>query len=292
MWVYLGESCTDSTYSRVLGGSQKLLKATSIPLPIVNEIGTPSGFCSLGCTQGTYQPHQSGMTYSLFMEPCSHVLTSSMEDSPAKTLALPDGELAWTESEADYFSRSQGSLAKYDHDSSSWKTSQRLLFEDQNESLESFAASGMTVDGEFYPLKMWERITDEKGGGFLPTPTVGMVTGGQNPEKGGQVGLGYMARKNKWPTPDCSDRRSAKSKQQVLSNMVKKYPTPAARDWKDNGRSPAELNRNSTTLATEAGGSLNPTWVEWLMGYHSGWTVLEPWATAWWRSARERRSRG
>jgi hypothetical protein len=23
------------------------------------------------------------------------------------------------------------------------------------------------------------------------------------------------------------------------------------------------------------GGQLNPTWVEWLMGYPSGWTVLE-----------------
>ena len=51
-------------------------------------------------------------------------------------------------------------------------------------------------------------------------------------------------------------------------------PTPAARDWKDNGTSPAELNRNSVTLATIAGGSLNPMWVEWLMGFQADHTAL------------------
>jgi len=51
-------------------------------------------------------------------------------------------------------------------------------------------------------------------------------------------------------------------------------PTPAARDWKDNGTSPAELNRNSVTLATIAGGYLNPMWVEWLMGFPADHTAL------------------
>lgn len=56
-------------------------------------------------------------------------------------------------------------------------------------------------------------------------------------------------------------------------------PTPVARDWKDNGKSPAELARNSTTLATTVGGQLNPTWIEWLMGLPLGWTELKPLAT-------------
>jgi DNA (cytosine-5)-methyltransferase 1 len=47
---------------------------------------------------------------------------------------------------------------------------------------------------------------------------------------------------NLWPTPDCSDRRSAKSKQQGLSNAV--------------------------------GVSLNPDWVEILMGFDIGWTDI------------------
>ena len=51
-------------------------------------------------------------------------------------------------------------------------------------------------------------------------------------------------------------------------------PTPTAKDWKDNGKSPAELARKSKTQATHAGGQLNPTWVEWLMGFPIGWTDL------------------
>ena len=32
-------------------------------------------------------------------------------------------------------------------------------------------------------------------------------------------------------------------------------------------------------LATVVGGALNPTWVEWLMGWPLGWTDLKPLAT-------------
>jgi len=97
----------------------------------------------------------------------------------------------------------------------------------------------------------------------------------------------------RWPTPSanfsevvCKDRKVVKN-QVVRKDGVKfganllqivhhraKYPTPCARDWKDNGSSPAELKRNSKTLATHAGGQLNPPWVEWLMGYPTGWTDL------------------
>ena len=52
------------------------------------------------------------------------------------------------------------------------------------------------------------------------------------------------------------------------------WPTPCARAWRDNGKSPSELARHTKTLATHAGGPLNPTWVEWLMGFPVGWTEL------------------
>jgi hypothetical protein len=119
------------------------------------------------------------MTFSLFQEPCYRSKsTSSTEVSPARTFLLQEAERAWTESEAAYFLRSSGSSARYDPTTSSWRTFQQLLFEEQSELLANFAASGMTVDGEFFPLKMWERITDAIDGGFWPTPNVG---GGGNP---------------------------------------------------------------------------------------------------------------
>ena len=82
---------------------------------------------------------------------------------------------------------------------------------------------------------------------------------------------------NMWATPAAADSRGTTGGGQgkSLRTDVRMFPTPTARDYKDNGRSPAELARNSVTLATRAGGSLNPQWVEWLMGYPEGWTELK-----------------
>jgi len=81
-----------------------------------------------------------------------------------------------------------------------------------------------------------------------------------------------------------NNARDGRKNRKALSNLreavhselyAKRYPTPTSRDYKDNGKSPAELARNTTTLATLAGGQLNPTWVEWLMGFPTGFTDLE-----------------
>ena len=59
----------------------------------------------------------------------------------------------------------------------------------------------------------------------------------------------------------------------------KTWPTPTARDWKDSGKAVINSDRNllPQKVATRSdkekwvkgGGALNPTWVEWLMGYPS-----------------------
>jgi hypothetical protein len=53
------------------------------------------------------------------------------------------------------------------------------------------------------------------------------------------------------------------------------FPTPTAHNAKE-CNSPSEKNRNTPTLATHAGGKLNPMWVEWLMGWPLAWTDLKP----------------
>ena len=77
-----------------------------------------------------------------------------------------------------------------------------------------------------------------------------------------------------------------------LSAQVLNWPTPSARDWKDTpGMAQSATNADGShrdrtdqlprkvyanqPQGTTQGGSLNPTWVEWLMGYPSEWTVLE-----------------
>jgi hypothetical protein len=60
-----------------------------------------------------------------------------------------------------------------------------------------------------------------------------------------------------------------------LGRLVKMWPTPTSHNAKECA-SPSEFTRNTPTLAAQAGGKLNPTWTEWLMGWPLEWTDLKP----------------
>ncbi len=98
-----------------------------------------------------------------------------------------------------------------------------------------------------------------------------------------------------WPTPDAASgkrggtlkrgrRASGANRQVSINDQVKMWPTATARDYKG-GRTPetlAQAGRNETNSLPDAvnaqmgkTGSLNPQWVEWLMGYPEGWTDLK-----------------
>ena len=98
--------------------------------------------------------------------------------------------------------------------------------------------------------------------------------------------LGQAVKVAMWPTPDASmgtggrvsaeppigKRKSGAKKSITLNDAVKwqMVPTPCATDWKlscKQGR-----RRGQLTEAVAVGGQLNPTWVEWLMGFPLGWT--------------------
>lgn len=53
------------------------------------------------------------------------------------------------------------------------------------------------------------------------------------------------------------------------------WPTPTAHNAKETNAK-SESERNTPTLAAQAGGSLNPDWVEKLMGWPKNWTALHP----------------
>jgi len=58
------------------------------------------------------------------------------------------------------------------------------------------------------------------------------------------------------------------------------FPTPTARDYKDRGQNTNyEKAKKKGKLAGAVGGTLNPTWVEWLMGYPIGYLDSVPWET-------------
>jgi hypothetical protein len=74
------------------------------------------------------------------------------------------------------------------------------------------------------------------------------------------------------------------------------WPTPKATDGSKGGPNQTLGGLPSLSAlaakSSQTGGQLNPTWVEWLMGYPSGWTVLEDWATLWFRPKRGKPSGG
>ncbi|MDR1508894.1 MAG: hypothetical protein LBS53_04590 [Synergistaceae bacterium] len=61
-----------------------------------------------------------------------------------------------------------------------------------------------------------------------------------------------------------------------LETFVRMYPTSTANDPKNNNLPPqrTENGRHGGQANVTAGGSLNPEWVEWLMGLPVGWTDI------------------
>jgi DNA (cytosine-5)-methyltransferase 1 len=72
-----------------------------------------------------------------------------------------------------------------------------------------------------------------------------------------------------WPTPNAGDGIAGASnlphrRQVSLPRTVAQWPTPTADRY-------SGLQSHGVNAIL---GSLNPTWVEWLMGFPSGWTDL------------------
>jgi len=81
-----------------------------------------------------------------------------------------------------------------------------------------------------------------------------------------------------YPTPTvCGNHNRkgvSKTSQDGLATFVQKLlPTPTPNDAKNNGTA-SQQDRDSAVLNVVAGGSLNPEWVEWLMGFPRGWTDI------------------
>lgn len=89
------------------------------------------------------------------------------------------------------------------------------------------------------------------------------------------------AYQKRWPTPTAGDAKSSGSRNLAGS---KAHAGVSLTD--------AVLFGNSkTSRGEQVAGLLNPTWVEWLMGYPSGWTELKDLVTQWFRDKQGKRSK-
>ena len=194
-------------------------------------------------------------------------LMSSRAASRARTLALLESSAAWVKEPAPASGpRLSDLLASYDRNTSSWRTSQHCLLAQVNgeadglaEFSETWPSAGMMRNGKTFRRQPWALpIAENASGCWLGTPTKTMSVRSE------------AFRRNAKPTP---------------AELVKFWPTPTATMHK--GSSPAALTRKDgqdrsrdrldhALQAAEGSGSLNPTWVEWLMGFPTGHTDLQP----------------
>ena len=135
---------------------------------------------------------------------------------------------------------------------------------------------------------------------LLPKPSATSYGSNQG-GAAGRVGkvrpsLETMAKHGLWPTPTSSlgtkggrvtPRKSREGGTLIEAVSARTFATPTSRDWRSGKASPETMAKNSRPLSEQIGGSLNPTWVEWLMGFPLGWTVCEPSATASSRRSRK-----
>ena len=97
---------------------------------------------------------------------------SSAEASLAKTSRVQTLEsvVGWRASIADYGLNSSALFAKFDPDTSSWRTSQSSVFGGWELLSETWPQSGMTRSGTAYRVRPLAPTTYELASGFLPTP--------------------------------------------------------------------------------------------------------------------------
>ena len=276
--AYSADTCSDGAQSAPSSGNP-----------------TPQAFLPPDRMTAFSRPSRFGMTFKPLTDGLgAAVLMWCQEVSRARTSASQAKEPALTEPAAECGDTWRGSLARFDPATSSWRTAQPSLLEDSHESSVIWPRSGMTAGGRCWELPTLGHRTSGTGSGLWPTPvatdhlwnkseTLDAWQARAERKKAQGVNLQFALRHavQKWPTPQASDnrprgtqkttaRRMAIGKQVGLEAMVK-WTTPTAHNAKEtNARS--ESDRNTPTLSEQIGGSLNPTWVEWLMGWPLGWT--------------------
>ena len=258
---------------------------------------TPQAYCAPDKMTGFSRLSRFGMTFKPLEENLGEeLLTSYLAGFHAKTSQLQEKVSESKESEAQCGEKWRGSFTRYDPDTSSWKTHQCSLLGDLESFLETWPQWGLMRNGECWEQTTLEQTIRGTGFGFVPngvdnfhTPNTTGLDGGSNSRRA------LKKRLQNWPTPNAwAGKRGPRSEENLLNkkhqiNLItavkqaereKLLPTPNARDWKDgktsgNRKSPG-LGVVAHQLDTQTGGQLNPTWVEWLMGWPLGWSELKP----------------
>jgi hypothetical protein len=208
--------------------------------------------------------------FGRILKPCQwhhfeDALTSSLEGIRANRLAQQESDREQT-THGTCGRISAESSTRLDQGAASLKTSKDTSPSDSEKCSQTWKQEVIQRRGEYSQRQKSARRTNGKGSLSWGTPRVGGQQCSKreieqgNPKRRLECEVAIQEMK-KWPTPDCSDRRSDKSKQKGLSNVVSEQIGQPDQD------------RSNTT--GNSPGQLNPDWVEQLMGLPVGWTGFD-----------------
>ena len=141
------------------------------PYALLNLLNFQGESFSRGKKTELSEGSQYGMTSEHLMEIRGEELSMSYPvDFRVKTLAWPGRDWDWLESVADYGVRCSASFAKWDQNTSSWKTRQCSLLGGLTSYLGIWPRWGLMRDGECWALPMLEPRTYGSEFGLWPTP--------------------------------------------------------------------------------------------------------------------------
>jgi hypothetical protein len=217
------------------------------------------------------------------------LLMSYLADFHAKTSPQPEREPELTESGQGCGEKWHGSFTRYDPDSSLWRTHQCSLLGDLEPYSGTWPQWGLMRNGECWERQMSELRTNATEFGLWRTPdtggggTSGLLKQGRSHRNNGQpIQIRLVDQVNnprlwpkmtsrKWATPVANP--AGGTPEQFLERKRKTVE-------KGNSMGISLTDLQMQVIAEEMGmdgrGSLNPMWVEWLMGWPLGWTDLKP----------------
>ena len=257
-WLYSRALVGAYSAATSSGGEQSApSKATPTPLAYCAP-AKMSDFCRLSRSGTTFAP----LTASRGRD----VLTWYLAGFPAPTFPLRERAPASRANSRDSGPRWPVSLAKYDPATRGWRTVQCSLLEALGEYAETWPRWGSMRNGEFWARTMPVQITSGIESGSWPTTLSSARSSGAP---------------TLFPTPTASEygrNRGGRNRlgpvRESLATIAKMWPTPTTQDASN------QMERNSLPLNAQVGGSLNPSWVAWLMGWPIGWTDLDASAMA------------
>ena len=252
---------------------------------------TPLAFCAPGKMKDFSRLSRFGTTFAPFPASLGVVLlTWYRAGFRARTSASPARETGSTAGGPDCGQSWRASWGRVAPSTQSLRLAQSSLLEDSTESLRTLPRSGSLRNGTLYLRPTVVPRTYGSESGSLPTPTAIDATSGRfnrSPTPGASMRptLAKMSMLGLWPTPTTKTNvqiqgigaAAANPKRgTTLAGAVTMWPTPGASDHKSGTGYDHTQNSHPPQLRHLSGGLLNPTWVEWLIGWPLGWTDLNP----------------